>query len=65
MELREVLYKGEDYQKKFIVDMKVRGLHLPEYKTFKDSKIILNKKTPYLDMIELMDLYPEFALTER
>jgi hypothetical protein len=35
---------------------------LPEYNEFKGDEITSNGKTPYFDMIELMDLYPEFAL---
>jgi len=62
MELRCVLYAGKNEQKLFLEELKARGLRLPEYKEFKVDEIILSKKTPYFDIIEIMDLYPEFAL---
>ncbi|MDI6714678.1 MAG: hypothetical protein QMD43_06605 [Thermodesulfovibrio sp.] len=62
MKLRQVLYLGENEQRLFIEELKVRGLKLPVYKDFKGNDIILNNKTPYFDMIELMEFYPEFAL---
>jgi len=62
MELRSVLYAGKNEQKLFLEELKARGLRLPEYKEFKVDEIILSKKTPYFDIIEIMDLYPEFAL---
>jgi len=62
MELRSVLYAGKNEQRLFLEELKARGLRLPEYNEFKGDEITSNGKTPYFDMIELMDLYPEFAL---
>lgn len=64
MELREVLYKDEALQESFIKELETRGLRLPEYEEFDGTRLIKNNKTPYLDMIELLELYPEFALKE-
>ncbi len=62
MELRQILYLGEGEQRLFIEELKARRLKLPPYKDFNGSEIVLNSKTPYFDMIELMEFYPEFAL---
>jgi hypothetical protein len=62
MELRQVLYMEESTQELFLKELKARGLNLPQYKNFNGEKIIVNMETPYFDMIELLDLYPEFAL---
>ncbi|MGC9046492.1 MAG: Cas10/Cmr2 second palm domain-containing protein, partial [Thermodesulfovibrio sp.] len=62
MELRQILFKGEVDQKLFLEELKARGLTLPKYKDFEGLEIIKNNQTPYFDMIELVDIYPEFAL---
>jgi len=66
LELRSVLYSGENEQKLFLEEIKARGLQLPGYKEdFNGNEIVVDKKTPYFDMIELMEFYPEFALNGR
>jgi len=62
MNIVKVLYMGKDAQDLFMEEIKTRGLKLPEYKNFNGTEIVVKKETPYLDMIELMDFYPEFAL---
>ena len=58
-ELREVLSLGEEATKQFIKEMENRGNSLPNipgYHSFKNSGWD-GKKTPYFDMLELMELY--------
>ncbi|BCB96590.1 hypothetical protein JZK55_15120 [Dissulfurispira thermophila] len=63
MDLREVIFKDESSQEAFLKELKARGLELPVYnKEFNGKKIVVNSKTPYLDMIELLELYPEFVI---
>jgi hypothetical protein len=62
MELRDVLYSGKQAHRLFIEEMKARGLKLPSYKDFDGYEIIKDSETPYLDMIELTEFYPKFAL---
>lgn len=64
MKLREVLFLGKTERELFEIELNARGLRLPEYKNFKGDRILINKETPYFDMLELMELYPEFALKE-
>lgn len=65
MELRKVLYSSEDSQKIFLEEIITKKLKLPKYKYFTGDKIVENKETPYFDMIELLELYPDFALPGR
>jgi hypothetical protein len=66
LELRSVLYYGENEQKLFLEEIKTRGLQLPGYKEdFNGNEIVVGEKTPYFDMIELMEFYPKFALNGR
>lgn len=62
MKMREVLYLDKTAQELYVKEISARGLELPKYKDFDGKEIVLNQKTPYFDMIELMDFYPEFAL---
>ncbi|WP_353684548.1 hypothetical protein V4D30_01795 [Thermodesulfovibrio sp. 3907-1M] len=62
MKLREALYSGRHAQELFEIELRARGIRLPGYKHFNGTKLVIDEKTPYLDMIELMELYPEFAL---
>ncbi len=62
MDLRQVLYLSSSEQRSFLQLLKARGLSLPKYKDFSGEEVVMNNITPYLDMIELMDLYPEFAI---
>ncbi len=54
-ELRGVLTLGEEAHKIFVNEAKVRERNIEE-------KLFRNDKTPYFDMIELMEIYPDFEL---
>lgn len=63
MKLREALYMGATAAEVFKVELESKNIELPEYKDgFEKNRIFIDQKTPYLDMIELMDFYPDFAL---
>ncbi|GAB5046621.1 Cas10/Cmr2 second palm domain-containing protein [Thermodesulfovibrio sp. TK110] len=62
MKLRETLYLGRNSQELFEQELTAKGLKLPGYKEFDGKIIVKDAKTPYLDMIELMEFYPDFAL---
>lgn len=65
-EMRSVLTLGKETTKLFIKEMKARGLELPDVKGGTDytNNGWENSKTPYFDMIELMEMYPEYFLNE-
>lgn len=64
-ELREVLTLSKDATERFMQEITFRGLELPQIKgQYYHTKLIDNQKTPYFDMIELLELYPQFALKE-
>ncbi len=58
-ELREAITLGEDVTRSFINHIKAQKLDLP---FIENDNLYRNKKTPYYDMIELIELYPEFAI---
>jgi hypothetical protein len=73
-ELRDVLKRGEASEKYFIEHMKARGLDLPNLSGFglkKNEFWVTMKnpknddeevfKTPFIDLIELLDFYPNTA----
>ena len=63
MEMREILTLGEDARKTFVKDMKIHKRYIPEISSRSyDITLFENNKTPYLDMIELMEFYPSFEL---
>lgn len=64
-ELRKVLTLGEEATRTFASEIEARGYELPEIPG-NNYKIHLfeNSMTPYFDMVELMEFYPEFALAE-
>lgn len=64
MKLREVLFLGKTEMELFEIELKAKELKLPKYKDFEGDRIVKDQKTPYFDMLELMELYPEFALKE-
>ncbi len=64
-ELREVLTLGEDAAKTFVNETKARNLQLPHVngEKYEDNLFDSNKtKTPYFDMIELLEYYPKYLL---
>jgi hypothetical protein len=63
MDLRTALAQGEEAARMFIKEQEFRGKHLPkiEGRHYENSGFE-HKETPYFDMIELLDCYPEFAL---
>lgn len=64
MKLREALFLGKTEIELFEIELKAKELKLPEYKDFKGNRIVINSETPYFDMLELMEFYPDFALKE-
>lgn len=64
--LREVLSQGEESAKTFIQQLHYRDYSLPkiEGKNY-HTDIFENSITPYFDMIETLELYPECMLKER
>jgi len=66
MELREVLNEGKTATEQFIKEMDFRDLKLPEIKENTAFQISgwVGKETPYFDMIELKDFYPDFEINE-
>ncbi|MCW5925085.1 MAG: hypothetical protein KIS77_22405 [Saprospiraceae bacterium] len=57
-DLRDALRRDEAYQTYFLNELQARGLKLPNGK----EKLWDGDKTPYYDMIELLDFYPESLL---
>lgn len=63
MELRDVLRQDTPSQKYFLADMTARGRKLPLFAGIDyNSTLWQNKKTPFYDMIELLDFYPKDLL---
>ena len=61
-ELRSAIIKGKDECEKFTHHLNAIDLNLPSFgDEFKNNQIV-NGGTPYFDMIELLDFYPEFEL---
>lgn len=61
-EFREILTLGKDVSQRFIDDAKLKDIHLYKHEeTSKDYSIKawVDRWTPYFDMIELLDLFPE------
>ncbi len=65
-EMRSILTLGKEITKRFIEEMRARELELPNIEGSTDYKNTgwENSKTPYFDMIELMEMYPEHFLSE-
>lgn len=67
--LRDVLNISETATKKFINEVNARGLKLPEkqqaFLKYTDLDNNTVTKTPYMDIIEIMELYPEPILNWR
>ncbi|MFO0795670.1 MAG: hypothetical protein U0586_16595 [Candidatus Brocadiaceae bacterium] len=60
-ELRQVLTLGKEVTKRFMAELTARGLKL---EIINSDSLFENRKTPYFDMIELMEYYPSFELTD-
>lgn len=60
-ELRQVLTLGEEVTKRFMAELTARGLKL---EIINSVSLFENRKTPYFDMIELMEYYPSFELAD-
>ena len=64
-QFRDVLYQGEIEAKEFIKELVYRNEKLPVFSHSDEAKKgFVNKETPYLDMIELMDFCPDFFIKE-
>jgi len=65
-ELRNVLSQGEESAITFAKEQAARRRTLPKYegKNYHE-KLFENSKTPYFDMIELMEYYPDFVLRQK
>lgn len=62
-ELREVLTLSKEATDRFVQEMNFRGHKLPEIPARNYHRMPFeNGKTPYFDMIELLELFPPFAL---
>jgi hypothetical protein len=65
MALREILNSGESAVDKFVKEMAASGLILPVIEEYSyNVSIWQGKKTPYFDMIELIEFYPFFESIE-
>lgn len=61
-ELHSTLLLGKVATKKFITDLEIRDLHLPKVYGNYDIEGWDNSRTPYYDMIQLMEFYPQIFL---
>ena len=65
-ELREVLTLGGEAASAFLQEEKIRGRKFPEIADQEyHEKLFANSRTPYFDMLELMELYPKFELDKK
>jgi hypothetical protein len=65
-ELRTVLTQGEIATKLFIEEQKYRGRVLPQIQGHSyEQNGFENDETPYFDMIEFLECYPDFALKHK
>jgi len=62
-ELRNILTLGQNAASTFISEMDARGLAMPDVcnKGYNKS-LFVNERTPYLDMLELLEYYPKYEL---
>lgn len=57
-DLRDALRRDEAFQSYFLTELEARGLKLPR----EEKELWKDEKTPFYDMIELLDFYPENLL---
>jgi hypothetical protein len=64
--LRQVLTLSKEATQQFVKEEKCRGRGFPDIpgRDYATS-LFLNEKTPYFDMIELLEFYPDFELAEQ
>lgn len=61
--LRKVLYEGKTATKEFIKELKYKGENLPQFSHSDEiQKGFANGRSPYIDIIELIDFYPKTLL---
>jgi hypothetical protein len=66
MQLREELTRGETASRTFKLEMEVRGRDFPVIPGLPPKGDLWREgKTPYFDMIELMEFYPAFELEDQ
>ncbi len=64
-ELREVLALSKEATDRFVKELDFRGHTLPEIPGRNyHTTLFEHRKTPYFDMIELLEVYPQFAFTQ-
>jgi hypothetical protein len=62
-ELREVLTLGKDSIKDYLMQLEYREKGLPKFTGKNYHEIVFQEsKTPYFDMMEFMEFYPEFLI---
>jgi len=62
-ELRKVIGLGPEQSQAFLSNLKIRAQNLPPYPGGDyHERLWVDGKTPYFDMVELMEFYPDFAL---
>ncbi|NLP23857.1 MAG: hypothetical protein GX382_04925 [Syntrophomonadaceae bacterium] len=65
-ELRAAFYAGPEALNTFLIDMAARGGSLPKHESARySSRGYTDGKSPYPDMIEIMEFYPREILSER
>lgn len=65
-ELRASFYAGPEFLKTFLIDMAARGGQLPEHARIAyQMRGYGDGKTPYPDMIDIMEFYPRVLLERR
>lgn len=63
--IREALYSSQAHQEKLIEDFRAKGIRLPSYgESFEGNRLVSGRQTPYFDMLELLEFYPEILLRE-
>lgn len=64
-EFRDILYQGATAANEFIKELKYRDNKLPVFSHSDEAeKGFVNKETPYIDMIEMIDFCPDYFIEE-
>ena len=64
-ELRSVLSLGGEAVRQFIAELSVRELSLPKMTGAYSENGWANSETPYFDMVELLEFYPQFLMEDK